>query len=280
MKVFCVADEEDCIALASKSRLFLGEGLFETLRFDKRGVWASQQHWARLQQSALALKIPFELSFAAWQSYVSELALNSTLDCGGIKVILMGGRAHRGLDSIAIDATLMMQTFAYNDNQKPLRLMRAPWQRDVNNPVYQHKTLNYQEAILAKRYAHDHDMDDVVFADIEGFITESTVANVFYVKNNRLFTPSLTGAVLPGIARSLLIQLAAKLGIRIIEKKIGLQECLAADAMFLSNALSYIQPVAQLENRAISVEHPLLRRLMTAVEATAPFIQEHNNDKP
>lgn len=272
MKVRYIENEEDCIAIPGASRLFLGEGLCETLRFDEKGVWAITQHWKRMQTAAAALKIPFGCSLLRWQHSLVKLIEKKGLSIGGVKVTLVNGAASRGLSNIASDATLMMYAFALKAASTNLKLIRAPWRRDAQNPVYQYKTINYLEAICAQRYAREHGSDDVVFSDIQGCLTESSVANLFCIKKNKLITPCLDGSVLPGIARSRIIELALKLGISVVEKKLAMEECLESEAIFLSNALYYVQPVAQFEGKTLLTEHPLVCRLIAAIEMFSPFI--------
>ena len=85
------------LPFSPQDRVFLGEGLFETLRVDNGRCCYPRQHWQRLQQSALALNIPFEIRLAAWLEHLLDAIKTSGVQQGGIKVLLTSGHALRGL---------------------------------------------------------------------------------------------------------------------------------------------------------------------------------------
>ena len=171
------------IELSFSSRLFLGEGLFETMRFDQQGVWAVQRHWERISSAASALNIPFSVSLTQWRNILHQMVRNTRYSSGGIKAILVNGSAPRGLDNIAEASDLFIQAFQHSPNPSPVRLISAPWVRDANNPVYQYKSINYLEAIQARRYAQSNGAEDVLFRDMKGYVTETSTANLFMIFN-------------------------------------------------------------------------------------------------
>lgn len=89
--------------------------------------------------------------------------------------------------------------------------------------------------------------------NIDGFITECAIANIFFVKNNTVITPSIECGILPGIIRNHVIRLCHKNDIKIFEGKISIDDALNADEVFQTNALIGIQPLSQINEKKLSV---------------------------
>ncbi|MCC5791732.1 MAG: aminotransferase class IV [Legionellaceae bacterium] len=260
-----------CVVLPSSSRLLLGEGLFETMRFAGSTVFASYLHWQRMKMSAQDFAIPFALSFSDWQVALRKAVEASALASGGLRLVLMNGAAERGLQQQALQSDALLQTFPHTAATKPVRLIAAPWQRDARNPVYQHKSINYLEAIMAQRYALAQQADDCLFLNMDGEATETGTANIFAFIDQCLCTPSLASGVLPGVARRLILDGARQAGLAVAERPLGMADLQGAEMLFISNALQYIRPVAVVEGRPLPLTHPGLARLSLALDAAEPF---------
>ena len=78
--------------------------------------------------------------------------------------------------------------------------------RNETSPLVRHKTFNYGDSILAKRQARAEGIDEPIFCNMQGQLTEGAVSNLFFIKNGRLYTPPVEAGLLPGIIRSYLCQ--------------------------------------------------------------------------
>ncbi len=248
-------------AFISSDRIFLGEGLFETIRVDQQRPCYSQRHWQRMRQGASSLGISFDLSSERWYEQLIHCIQVATINVRGIKVILSGGCAPRGLDVHAETSTLLFEAFTYPHHRHALRLVSAHWLRDAKNPIYQVKSVNYLESILARRQALACGADDALFFNLDRHATETTVANLFIIKNDQLFTPMLANGVLAGITRSRLLSLSASSGIICTETSIDSAMVGEADAVFVTNALQGIRSVKSFDGSGVSVHHPLVTLL-------------------
>jgi 4-amino-4-deoxychorismate lyase len=248
-------------AFAIDDRIFLGEGLFETLRVDSSKPCFAQLHWQRLSSSARKLGIPFDISFDDWQDHLISQIKRDNLYHGGIKAILSGGGAPRGLAEQGQVSQLIFQTFNYTVRNHPVRLMSSSWLRDGDNPIYQLKSVNYLEAIIARREAIASGSDDTLFYNLFHHATETTCANLFLIKNHTLLTPPLSDGVLPGITRSRLISIALTHHIPCIERSITKTMIEEADAVFVTNCLQGICCVLSLDTVLFDLNHPLIEQL-------------------
>ena len=95
---------------------------------------------------------------------------------------------------------------------------------------------------LSKHEAEKNGFDDALMLDYRGFIAEATGANIFFVKNNKIYTP-LPDCFLDGITRRTVIKLAEDNGIEIIERKIMPEEMAEAEECFLTGTAAEVTPV-------------------------------------
>lgn len=254
-------------AFGIDDRIFLGEGLFETIKVDSSIPCFANLHWQRLANAARQLGIPFDLSADDWFEHLIQQIKRDNLYHGGIKAILSGGSAPRGLAERGQVSQLIFQTFNYQTLNHPVRLISIPWLRDEANPVYQLKTVNYLEAVLARRHALSLGADDALFYNLQHYATETTCANLFLIKNNQIITPCLEHGVLPGITRSRILTLCDKENISYLETAVTKSMFEEADAVFITNSLQGIRRVLAIDQTIFEVNHALTDQLITLLSA-------------
>ncbi|HRD71220.1 MAG TPA: aminotransferase class IV [Legionella sp.] len=246
---------------AIDDRIFLGEGLFETLRVANANPCFSQLHWQRLHASAAKLGIPFDITPDDWLEHLILQIKRDNLYNGGIKAILSGGQAPRGLGERGLVSQLVFQTFNYSSVSHPVRLMSSSWLRDRANPLYQIKSVNYLEAIMARRLAQTKGMDDVLFFNLDQCATETTCANLFLIMDNSIITPPVSDGLLPGITRSRIISMCARNNIPFLETSVSKSMLEKAEVIFTCNSLNGIRCVLAIDDLIFRVEHPLLSQI-------------------
>jgi 4-amino-4-deoxychorismate lyase len=254
----------DCkknLTFSLDDRIFLGEGLLETLSFSHARPCYAKFHWQRMQKSAGILKIPFDISSNDFYNYLIDCIQVSKLSFGGIKVILSGGRAPRGLNNHSLISYLAVDVFSYPLKRNAINLVSSEWLRDGRNPVYQIKSINYLEAILAKSYAPSSSADEVLFFNSNNFATDTTVANIFIVKDDKIYTPMLTDGVLPGIIRGRVLVLCKKFIISCEETNIDKKLIMTADAIFTTNSLQGIREVRSFDGKIFLIKHHIITLL-------------------
>ena len=99
------------------------------------------------------------------------------------------------------------------------------------------KSANYLGNILAKKELESF---EGVFTNRQGIITEGTMSNLFFIKNEILYTPSLDLNILPGVTRGIIIKISNSLGIKVQEGHFYKKDLLESDSMFFTNSLMKI----------------------------------------
>lgn len=112
------------------------------------------------------------------------------------------------------------------------------------NALSSFKTANALLYVLASNYKKQMGVNEALILNDKGNISEAGNANIFLVKNDELFTPSLEEACICGVMRTAIIQLAEKNGIKVNEGIIAEEYLNTADEVFLSNASTGIRWVS------------------------------------
>ena len=105
--------------------------------------------------------------------------------------------------------------------------------------------------VMYKIQASEEDFFEIILQE-NGYITEGAVSNVFCVKNNEVKTPSLENNILPGITRSVIIDIVNKIGIKITESKISVEDFMNSDEIWITNTTKGILLVSQIDEVQIS----------------------------
>lgn len=96
-------------------------------------------------------------------------------------------------------------------------------------------------------------------------VLEASRANVFAVRDGIVLTPPLEGSILPGVARAGVIEEAAEIEIPLREERLVLDDLLAADEVFLTNALRGVEPIREVDGKPIVADGPITTALAAAL---------------
>ena len=114
-------------------------------------------------------------------------------------------------------------------------------------PPFAKPTGIYLNTALAKTEAEAKGASEAILTNPDGSVSEGSAENIFLVKANRLFTPSLDQNILEGITRNTIIELAQKeLRIPTLQRKIMASELAAADEVFLTGTGAEVTPVTKI----------------------------------
>ncbi|NPA53070.1 MAG: aminodeoxychorismate lyase [Aquificae bacterium] len=225
--------------------LMYGEGIFETFRYEGKLPKYIDWHYERLSKGAESFKIPkitkedFIYYIEKAVSYFEEKDLY-------VKTILLP-EGNIPFPVVPYKSNLMVVVKPFKQSKKEISLTVAPFRVHSSDPLLRYKTTNYLRNILAKRYALEKGFDDAVFINEKGEVTETTSANIFWIKGIYLFTPSEECGLLPGITRKAVIEKAPNLGFIVIEGRFPYEDLKKADYIFVTNALNGIIKVSKLD---------------------------------
>ncbi len=125
---------------------------------------------------------------------------------------------------------------------KGLNLSISPVLRSSKSPLVRHKSVNYGDLILSLREAKTKGYDDCIFFNDQGYVCETSVANIFIIKNDRLFTPAIKSGLLPGILRRFILE-----NYPVTQTRMSIDDLAFADGVFITNSVAGPVKVAQID---------------------------------
>ena len=246
--------------------LLLGDGLFETLLAVDGDPSDWDAHLARLNAGCVALGLPAPAEAEAWAAGQSALAAAGlTQGRAALRITWTAGSGGRGLDRPEpCDPVLFATASQAPAAAGPLRLVTARTRRNAGSIASRHKTLSYLDNVLARREAILAGADEAVMLNTDGQVACAAAANLFWVADGRLETPSLDCGVLAGITRAKVLAWAKAAGAPAAEVAVGQDTLAKAEAVFITNSLTGARSAQSLDGRPLA-EWPLLAKLSAAL---------------
>jgi branched-chain amino acid aminotransferase len=233
-----------------------GDSVYEATRTFNRSPFRIHHHLDRLFFSAQ--KIELELTYSREEILV---LIEQTIKASPhndifLRIILSRGtNSDLGLDpELSSKNNLIIITKAITPNPdwwltKGISMIFHQKKGHERGPLP--KTGNYQENILAYKEAIQKGAHDAIMINSEGHVTEGTTSNIWMIKNNIIYTPTLQDGVLEGLTRKTLIQLAQRKNLMIEEKSLTQEDFQGASECFISSTTRNLVPVTTIEGRPV-----------------------------
>lgn len=239
-------NEGPTLEAANRGHLY-GDGLFESIRIINGQVVNLDIHITRLKEgmTVLKMRIPQFFTAAFFKEKINELINKSSISQGG-KVRLSVDRSRGGTYRPATnEASFFIEVYPLPNNE--FELNSKGWEVDLFTELKKQKTIlsnfktkNALISVLAAIEAKEKDLDDLLLTDSKGSILEASSSNLFLFSNGVLYTPGLDEGCLGGTMRMTIINIALENNIKVYESGIMPQNLLAADEVFLTNAINGI----------------------------------------
>tara|TARA_B100001057_G_scaffold152813_1_gene152909 strand:+ start:1371 stop:2243 length:873 start_codon:yes stop_codon:yes gene_type:complete len=253
--------------------LHYGSCVFEGIRIYDGKIFKFDEHMERLYKSAdiLDMKIPFKIQII--KNIIYELVQKQKVKDGYIRPVVWRGSEKMAISAIdakthiAVAAWEWPSYFSPDKIMQGIRLTKANWVKPSPNsaPVNSKAAGLYMICSLSKHEAERKGFDDALMMDYRGYIAEATGANIFFIKNNNLYTPT-PDCFLNGITRQTVIEIAKKLKIGVHEGKYELSFLKNCEEVFLTGTAVEITPVISIDEHKFKVG-----------KLTKKLIEEFNN---
>ena len=235
----------DSLTIQAGNRAYLyGDGVFESIRIMNGVPINLANHIQRLLEGAKAIKIRPSTFFTEQFFYdkIVELCKLSEIEEGGkcrVSLDRMMGGAYKPDSN---ESSFFIEVYPYESNNfelnsKGFEIDQYTDIKKQRNFLSNYKTKSGLVYVMAAINATERKLDDVLIANDQGGILESSSCNLFLVSNGVLYTPGLEEGCLAGTMRMQIINLALNNGIKVYECNILPQNLLAADEIFLTNAI-------------------------------------------
>ncbi|AZH27457.1 aminotransferase class IV [Paenibacillus sp. M-152] len=230
-----------------------GMGLFETFRTYKGVPFLLDRHLHRLKEGCRMLGIPFQPDEEQLTKHIQHLMAANGLNEAYIRYTVSAGEEALGLPSgdytrpnHILFAKPLPSINTQPGQSSALQLLRTP--RNTPEGEVRLKSLHYMNNVLAKRELQQYAeavryKAEGIMLTANGFLAEGIVSNLFFVRNNTLYTPDLSTGILPGITREFILELADLRGIPWEQGLYHWDELKQADEIFMTNSIQEIRPV-------------------------------------
>lgn len=231
-----------------------GIGLFETIKIED-GPLDLDLHMNRMFKSIESLHMNIKYS----KEFLTQSILNYIYD-NKIK--------NKALRITVFDEGYNISTrpITYDEEiyKKGFKLTISPIKRG-DSIIYKHKTTNYYENIYTKKYATENNFDDGLFVNYENIILECSMSNIFFIKEDKIYTPHNELPILNGIMKRKILDTCKKLNIEVIEGEIKLEDIKNFDFAFISNSLMKAMKISQIDEIAYPSNNKVFKNIISYI---------------
>jgi branched-chain amino acid aminotransferase len=231
--------------------LHYASSVFEGERAYNGKIFRSLDHSRRLHNSAKIMGFEIPFSVEQLEEAKREALAKSGLDSAYVRAIawrgseMMGVSAQQNTIHLAVAVWHWGDYFA--DKMKGIRMTHAQWRRPAPDtaPCHAKAAGLYMICTLSKHAAEREGYADALMLDYRGQVAEATGANIFFVRDGALHTPT-PDCFLNGLTRQTTIKLARERQIEVIERAIMPDELPTFSECFITGSAAEITPVAEI----------------------------------
>ncbi|MGI8775236.1 MAG: branched-chain amino acid transaminase [Actinomycetota bacterium] len=268
-----LVDWKDATVHVLTHALHYGTGVFEGIRCyeTSRGpaAFRLREHMERMHRSAKVFLMEIPYSVDELVAATHELIKVNALESCYIRPIAYRGYGEMGVNPEAnpVDVTIAVWPWGtyLGDGalENGVRMTVSSWRRHDPNiiPPAAKVTGAYINSVAAKVEAVHLGFDEGIMLNSQGFISEATGENLYFVKEGEILTPPLSAGVLSGITRATVFKIANDLGIPIREVFLTRSDAYLADEMFCSGTAAEITPVREVDGRMIGDPGPVTQAI-------------------
>ncbi|KCZ45289.1 MULTISPECIES: branched-chain amino acid aminotransferase [unclassified Hyphomonas] len=231
--------------------LHYASAVFEGERAYNGKIFRSLDHSKRLHNSARIMGFDIPFSVEQIEEVKREALAKSGLDSAYVRAIAWRGSEMMGVsaqqNSIHLAVAVWHWGDYFADKMKGIRMTHAQWRRPAPDTAPCHAKASglYMICTLSKHAAERDGYADALMLDYRGQVAEATGANIFFVRDGALHTPT-PDCFLNGLTRQTAIKLAKERQIEVIERAIMPDELPTFSECFITGSAAEITPVAEI----------------------------------
>lgn len=253
-----ISKDEAQLPLITPGFLY-GWGLFETMRSYNNKILYLNAHLTRIKNSSKLIKMIFPYSPARLKKIIERTVKMNDLKDAYVRLTLWK-KSHNLTDTSII--VRRYKPFSVKKYKRGFNCSISHLRLCEGSHLTRLKTTNYLLYQLSYLEAKNKGFDEAIILNKRGYICEASHSNIFLVKDNEIFTPSLACGCLDGITRQVIFDMAKKYNIKIGEGRFTLGNLYEADEAFLTNSLMGVMPLKSIEKQLIDGPGKITRFFM------------------
>ena len=253
---------DECNVHSLTHTLHYGVGVFEGVRAyntdNGPAIFRVQEHTERLFEAAKIVNIDIPYSTEEIIEAQKTALLKNNFDEAYIRPIIYLGNESLGLRAEDLSVNVIVAAWewpSYMDpesKQKGISVVKSPYQQYKNPNWSNYKiTGTYVNSIVALQDAVAKGADEALILDNDGYISEGSGENIFFLKDGLIMTPT-TKNCLNGITRQSVIEIAKDLGHEVEEGDWSYEDIIECDEAFFTGTAVEVTPITKIDGKTIS----------------------------
>jgi branched-subunit amino acid aminotransferase/4-amino-4-deoxychorismate lyase len=256
-----VPEQDATIPVMDRALLF-GDGAYETMRSYDGRFFRFPEHLRRLRHTLEGIGLALEVSDASIADGARRLVEANAIPNARLRLTVTGGlfggeiRLRRTHPPNLIMTAVPLVPPPPEAYRTGVKVILYRWPIHSQSPLPHLKTVNRLPHLMAKEEALLGGALEALFHDETGAILEGTATNVFFVVDRTLLTPSLSGPLLAGVTRDVVLEAARNLGIPAGEERLRVEEAAKAQEAFLTSTTLELLPIRSIDERPVGPGTP------------------------
>lgn len=218
-------------------------------------IFRLREHIERLRNSAYVFRMELDYSVDDLvNACVETVRVNEFQECY-IRPVVFRGYGPFGVNPLGNPIEIYIASWVWGKYlgaeavEQGVDVCIASWSRMNANtlPATAKSAANYLNSQLIKMDAIMNGYSEGIALDGQGNVSEGSGENIFIIKDNVIFTPPLSSAVLPGITRDSVMQLAKLLGYEVREQVMPRAALYIADEIFFTGTAAEVTPIRSID---------------------------------
>ena len=236
-------NEQDLIIKSSNRAFNYGDGFFETIKIINSKPFNFPAHYARFSLACEVLKLKHKETLISLLSVINNLINQNKLINGSVKIHVSrreGGKYQPKYNGCEV----MINTCSGLGFEQNIPVTLCVFSDEVKTigRLSNIKSVNAGVSVLGAIHAKELGFENAILRNTNGNYIEATNSSLFIIKGNVIYTPPLSDGCIDGTMRAWLLN-----NYKIIEKSLSLADIKQSDEVFITNALTGITAVKEVE---------------------------------
>lgn len=232
--------------------------LYEVIRIFKGRPVFIEDNFSRLVSSLSKASININIESIRFNEKIAEFILKNQMDEGNVKYLISFPNP-KDLNGNYVEYIFQIPHKYPTAAQYEFGVSVSKLYKERVTPEIKYLNIEFRE--YAKKLLKERNVYELLLINADNQVTEGSRSNIFFIKDGVLYT-SPDSMVLGGTARKRVIDLAGKLGIKVVKQVIYESELAQFESAFITGTSPLVLPISNIDEYRFDVTNPILRLIM------------------